>query len=183
MNRRERNTDELLVLRCQEGDAAAFDQLVGRWQARLWRHAWRLTGSEDAAWDVLQETWIVVSRDIQRLKDSAAFPGWIYRITSNKCRDWIRRQRRRRRADEAYSEQVKESQQETSDGSERFANLNEALAQLPGPDRAILDLHYREQFAMDEISEILRIPIGTAKSRLHYARQRLRHYLEEPSDE
>jgi len=63
MSRRERIEDELLVLRSQEGDASAFEQLVGRWQERLWRHAWRLTGNEDAAWDALQEAWIGIGRE------------------------------------------------------------------------------------------------------------------------
>ena len=50
MSQQERLNDELLVLRCQEGDREAFAALVGRWQPRLWRHAWRLTGDEGAAW-------------------------------------------------------------------------------------------------------------------------------------
>ena len=183
MNRRERTTDELLVLRCQEGDADAFDELVGRWQERLWRHAWRLTGNKDAAWDVLQEAWIAVTRDIRRLEDAAAFPGWVYRITGNKCRDWIRRQGRRRRADEAYADQAHRVENETRDAQQCSAGLKEALEQLPGHHRAILALRYEEGFDVAEIAEILRIPPGTVKSRLYYARQRLRRYLEDTSDE
>ena len=161
----------------------AFEELVGRWQERLWRHAWRLTGNQDAAWDVLQETWIAISHNIRRLEDAAAFPGWAYRITSNKCRDSIRRAARRRRTDEAYSEQKPEVENETSDADARSADLKEALAQLPGRDRAILSLRYQEGFDTAEIAEILRIPAGTVKSRLYYARKRLRNYLEELSDE
>ena len=183
MNRRERATDELLVLRCQEGDAGAFDELIGRWQERLWRHAWRLTDSRDAAWDAIQEAWITVSRDIRGLKDAAAFPTWAYRITSNRCHDWIRRQRRRRRADKAYAEGADRVENETPGAHQRSADLDEALSRLPGRDRAILSLRYEEEFGVAEIAKILKIPPGTVKSRLHYARKRLRHYLEEPSDE
>ncbi|MGO9112495.1 MAG: RNA polymerase sigma factor [Thermoguttaceae bacterium] len=86
MNQHDRLNDELLVLRCQEGDTEAFELLVARWQQRLWRHAWRLTGNESAAWDVLQEAWIGISRGINRLVDAAAFPAWAYQIISNKCR-------------------------------------------------------------------------------------------------
>jgi RNA polymerase sigma-70 factor, ECF subfamily len=96
MSPHDRLNDELLVLRCQEGDAEAFEALVGRWQRRLWRYAWRLTGDESAAWDALQEAWIGISRGIGRLADAAAFPAWAYRIVSNKCRDSIRRDLRRR---------------------------------------------------------------------------------------
>jgi RNA polymerase sigma-70 factor (ECF subfamily) len=183
MNQRERATDELLVLRCQEGDAGAFDELICRWQERLWRHAWRLTGSREAAWDAIQEAWMTVSRDIRRLQDVAAFPAWAYRITSNRCHDWIRRECRRRRADEAYAEQADRVEDETRNTRHRSADLDEALSRLPGRDRAILSLRYQEEFALAEIAEILQIPPGTVKSRLYYARERLRHYLKEPSDE
>ena len=63
MSQNERINDELLVIRVQEGDAEALSELVGRWQDRLWRLAWRLTDDEQAAWDVLQEAWIVNRRD------------------------------------------------------------------------------------------------------------------------
>ena len=86
MSQHDRLNDELLVLRCQEGDAEAFELLVGRWQRQLWRHAWRLTGDEGTAWDVVQETWIGISRGIARLADASAFPAWAYQIVSNKCR-------------------------------------------------------------------------------------------------
>jgi len=183
MDRRRRATDELLVLRCQEGDVDAFDELIGRWQEPLWRHAWRLTGSRDAAWDAIQEAWITVSRDIRGLKDAAAFPTWAYRITSNRCHDWIRKECRRRRADEAYAEQADCVENETRSAHHHSVDLDEALARLSGRDRAILALRYEEGFSIAEIARILQIPPGTVKSRLHYARERLRHYLEEPSNE
>jgi len=178
MSRRTRIEDELLVLRSQEGDVAAFDELVGRWQERLWRHAWRLLGDEDAAWDALQEAWIGISRGIRRLEDAAAFPAWAYRITSNKCRDRIRRERRRRRAVETYSEQVRQTDDDAR-ADDRIADLREALARLPGRDRAILSLRYEEGFDTAATAAILRVPEGTVKSRLHYARKRLRKFLEE----
>ena len=179
MSRRTRIEDELLVLRSQEGDASAFDELVGRWQERLWRHAWRLLGDEDAAWDVLQEAWIGISRGIGRLEDAAAFPAWAYRIVSNKCRDRIRRERRRREAVESYSDQVRQADADAPNFDEQCANLREALARLPGRDRAILSLRYEEGFDTAAIAAILRVPEGTVKSRLHYARKRLRKYMEQ----
>ena len=183
MSRRERIDDELLVLRCQAGETAAFDELVGRWQQRLWRHAWRLTADEDAAWDVLQEAWIGIGRGLGRLEDAAAFHTWAYQIVSNKCRDWIRQQRRRRRAVEAYSDQVQHAEQENSHAQEQSANLKEALSRLSGRDRAILSLRYEEGFHTAEIAEILNLAEGTVKSRLYHARKRLRKYLEETGDE
>jgi RNA polymerase sigma-70 factor (ECF subfamily) len=183
MSQSERIDDELLVLRCQEGETAAFEQLIDRWQERLWRHAWRLTGDEDAAWDALQEAWIAIARGLGRLEDAAAFRGWAYRIVSHKCRDWIRRQHRRRRADEAYSQQMQEAEYEAAEAEQRCVSLKEAVARLPRRDRAILALRYEEEFDMAEIAEILGVPAGTVKSRLFYARRRLRKFLEETDDD
>jgi RNA polymerase sigma-70 factor (ECF subfamily) len=103
-----------------------------------------------------------------------------YRITSNRCHDWIRKEGCRRRADEAYADRV---ENKTRCAHQRSADLDEALSRLAGGDRAILSLRYEEEFGVAEIAKILQIPPGTVKSRLHYARKRLRHYLEEPSDE
>lgn len=182
MSRHERATDELLVLHCQEGNSSAFDELVARWQERLWRHAWRLTGRQDAAWDALQDAWITIGRDLYGLNDPAAFPAWAYRITSNRCHDWMRRESRRRRADETYAENTDVVADDSV--SERHAlDLDAALSRLPGRDRAILALRYQEEFPVVEIASILDIPAGTVKSRLYHARERLRHYLEEPGNE
>jgi RNA polymerase sigma-70 factor (ECF subfamily) len=177
MNRQEQTVDELLVLRCREGDAGAFEALIDRWQERLWRHAWRLTGREDVAWDAIQETWITISRDIRRLQDAAAFSAWAYRITSNRCHDWLRKECRQRRTIEAYAEQVHPCEAETHADRQDSTDVQVALSQLSGPDRAILSLRYEQGFAVSEIADILQIPPGTVKSRLHYARERLRHCL------
>ncbi|MFV2089558.1 MAG: sigma-70 family RNA polymerase sigma factor, partial [Pseudomonadales bacterium] len=80
---------------------------------------------------------------------------------------------------EAYSDQIQEAAEDSSEVEERHASLKEALWHLPGRDRAILALRYQEGFEVAEIAEILRIPPGTVKSRLYYARKRLRNYLEE----
>jgi RNA polymerase sigma-70 factor (ECF subfamily) len=175
--------DELLVLRSQGGDATAFEELVGRWQERLWRHAWRMTGDHDAAWDVLQEAWMGISRGLRRLEDPAAFGAWVYRIVSNHCGSWLRRERRRGRADRAYAEAIDRNADRDDETTERCADLNEALSRLSGRDRAILSLRYYDRFNTAEIAAIVDVPEGTVKSRLHYARKRLRAMLEESDDE
>ena len=176
MNDRERLNNELLVIRAQQGAERALTELIEVWQTRLWRFAWRVTDDEQAAWDVLQEAWIVISRTIQRLDDPAAFPAWAYRITSNKARDWIRRQSSRRRADEVYGSARAEAEPPPPE-SDEHEDLEQALDALPGGDRAILSLHYEEGFTMAEIADIVGIPAGTVKSRLHHARRRLRRFL------
>ena len=89
--------DELLIIKCQQGNVKAFNELVGRWQERLWQYAYRVTGSETAAWDIVQEAWLAIVRGLSKLKDSGVFPGWAFKITHNKCTDWIRGQQRQSR--------------------------------------------------------------------------------------
>ena len=170
--------NDLLVLRCQEGDAAAFGSLVVLWQARLWRHARRLTGDEDAAYDILQEVWLAIGRGIARLRDPAAFSGWAYRIVSNKCRDWIRRERRRRKGQESYAAAwAVENNAAPHHEDERCESLRQALTRLRGPDLALLSLKYEEGFDTSQIAEALGIPEGTVRSRLHTLRNKIRDMM------
>ena len=85
---REQIYDEVLVLRCQQGDREALDELVGRWQKRLWLYAYRVTGSEPAAWDIVQDAWFSIVKGFSRLRDSAVFPNWAFRIT-NRAMDFL----------------------------------------------------------------------------------------------
>lgn len=168
----------MLVLRCQQRDPAAFEELVERWHERLWRHAWRLTSDEQAAWDVVQDTWIAISQGIGRVADPNAFSAWAYRVTSNKSTDWLRRQRRRNASDGVFLERAAVDMAVAVDVRRRSRDVKQAMEQLPGADRALLCLHYEEGFDTIEIAEILGIPRGTVKSRLYHARERLKNLLE-----
>ena len=70
-NRQEQLHNELLVIKCQQGDSKAFGDLVLKWQERLWRYAFKVTGSETAAWNIVQETWCSVIKGLGKLKDAS----------------------------------------------------------------------------------------------------------------
>jgi RNA polymerase sigma-70 factor (ECF subfamily) len=164
--------DEWLVLQSQDGDARAFEQLVSRWQERLWRHARRLIHDDAAAWDVVQEAWMSMLKGLRRLDDPGAFSGWAYRIVTFKSIDHIRSGRRRR--------EVEEQQQARTvnpAGDDDVEELRAALLELSVEQRAILSLHYREELGVERIAEILGIPAGTVKSRLHRARAALKERI------
>ncbi len=177
-SQKEQIRNELLVLRCQEGDAAAFESLVGAWQERLWRHARRLTGEEDAAYDVLQETWIAIGRGIGRLQDPAAFAAWAYCIVRNKCNDWIRRKKRHSKGFDSYvSARTLAKNESPYHEDTRVENLSHALAHLSGGDLALLALKYEEGFDTSQIAEAFGIPEGTVRSRLYTLRNRIRNMM------
>jgi len=175
--------DELLVLRSQEGDLRAFEELVARWQKRIWRHAYHLIGQEDAAWDVVQDTWVGIIRGISKLKDVASFPRWAFRIATNKCADWIRREQKRRQGSRAFAKEQQPSGEHALRRNEAYQNLRAAVELLPRDHRALLSLRHVEGFSTAEMAEVLGIPEGTVKSRLHNARKQLRELMERSSDE
>ena len=178
MNRTPENIqDELLVLRCQAGDADALKALIERWQPRFGRFAWRLTDDREAVRDVVQDAWMAIIRGIKRLDDPALFRSWAYRIVSNKCADWMRqRVAQRGLAQELrFAPEPANREPESPDEAER---LRGALRRLPEEQRAILSLHYLDGMGVAEIARVMNVPVGTVKSRLHHARNRLRKALE-----
>ena len=87
-------TDEELVARSRGGDLDSFNQLVVRWERPIYALAYRVIGREEEARDVAQETFLRAFRALGGFKGQAKFSSWLYRITLNLCRDWIRRERR-----------------------------------------------------------------------------------------
>ena len=87
-------TDEELVARATAGDLESFNQLVTRWERPIYALAYRTLGREEDARDVVQEAFLRAYRGLRGFKGQAKFSSWLYRITLNLCRDWIRRERR-----------------------------------------------------------------------------------------
>ena len=166
--------DELLVMDAQDGDAKAMDRLVGRWQKRLWQHAFRLTGDNQAAWDVTQQTWLGIIKGLRKLHDPANFKAWAYIITTNKSIDWIRKSEAARQI--SFEEIQNHQHRATQD-----IGLRELLEKLDFRKRAVLSLYYFEQLSVSETSTVLNIPQGTVRSRLHSARKELKELWEQHS--
>jgi len=172
--------DELLVLKCQDGDVEAFNTLVSRWHVRLRRHAWYLTDDWEAAGDVVQDAWLDITRAIRRLKDPASFRGWAYRIVGNKATDWLRRTTRQRAIASEVARQAENMGERTSRNEEENrspSSVRQAIRGLPSGSQQILSMKYLDQMSIREIAEALDVPTGTVKSRLYHAREQLKHVL------
>ena len=168
--------DDLLLLQCQQGDAASFDQLVRQWQQPLLNYAFRLTGDWAAAQDVVQDTWVVVIRGLVGLRDVARFRPWLFQIASHKCQDHWRRHHTARRHAEAVSRRAEDA--EWPPPSAERADIDTAFCRLSAESRTVLALMYLQDFTVSEMAEILTLPEGTVKSRLFHARQQLRQLME-----
>ena len=164
-----------LVQRAQSGDREAFAVLAGAAVDRLYAVARLILRDAELAEDAAQETLVRAWRDLPSLRDVGRFDAWIYRLNVRACAD-IGRQRRRWRAELT----VVPSEPIEHDRSAELADRDElerGLRRLSEAQRTILVLTYYLGFGPGDVAEALDIPVGTAKSRLHYAIEALRAAL------
>jgi RNA polymerase sigma-70 factor (ECF subfamily) len=176
--------DEKLLDDYSHGENGAFAQLVNRYQRELYHFLVRFLGNRASAEDVFQETFLQVHQSAEQFDPQRRFRPWLFTIAANKARDLIRSQARR------PANPLQASISPGDDESGEFIDLMKSAAELPSepmekrelqqlvhntvtgmPEhlREILLLSYFHQFPYKQISEILDIPLGTVKSRLHAA--------------
>jgi RNA polymerase sigma-70 factor (ECF subfamily) len=168
--------ERVLVLRCQTGDEAAFAELVQRYTPRLRYFIRKMLADAHGAEDVLQEVWIDVFRGVAGLNELAAFPAWVYRIARDRVARHLRKRAwpRSTRAEAALADEVPDDTFSAEDAERVHASLDE----LPPEPREILVLRFLEEMTYDDIARVVGCPVGTVRSRLHYAKRALREILE-----
>lgn len=169
--------DELIAVRCQLGERAAFDDLIRRWAAPLRRHVLRATGEADAADELVQDIWVRVLQGFGRLRDCARFRAWLFGIAHRVLMDRLRLRYAMPldpQADPASFAQD-DPQHERGDAQR---DVERGLRLLPVAEREVLTLFYLEELPLAEVGSILAVPIGTVKSRLFRARTMLRQELD-----
>lgn len=161
----------LLVLRAQAGDERAFAQLYAAFRERTWRYLRGLV--EEEAEDVLQEVWLAIYRGLGHLAEPGAFGTWVYRVTRHRAVDALRRRQRMSRlfVEAEGAEQVVDPTTDEELVGEAWSA--EMLQDLPVLQREVVLLRYRDELSYAEIATIVGCPVGTVRSRLFVARQRL----------
>lgn len=181
-------TDEELVARSVGGDLDSFNQLVVRWERPIYALAYRVIGREEDARDVCQETFLRAFRAIRGFKGQAKFSSWLYRITLNLCRDWIRRERRAPLAQSPEGLDLVElaAEREGTESVEDLVSRRElsqavarAMALLPEEQRTAIILKEYHGLTFQEIADLLDCPLSTAKTRLYQGLSVLRRQLSE----
>jgi len=166
-----------LVERARQGDHDAFATVAGAALARLDAAARLILRDRELARDAVQEALIRAWRDLPGLRDPDRFNAWLYRLTTHACLDIARRRRRRVHEVELTALTEPISTGMPSDVAEREL-LDEALRRLDPEWRAVVVLHYFVGMPLPEVASELRIPLGTAKSRLHRSLGVMRTTLE-----
>lgn len=178
--------DRKLIKDCLQGQTSAFGELVSRYQDRLFNAVYRLLGHPEDALDVVQEAFLHAFQSLNSFKGDSEFFTWLYRIAFNSA---ISLKRKRRillsldpgGADDSLIDPLDDSEY-TQPGlalerSEEETKLQAALNRLSPEHRAVLVLKDIEGRKYEDIAEILDVPIGTIRSRLHRARLELRDIL------
>ncbi len=160
--------DELLVTLVQAGDPRAGERLAARWQPRLIRTARRLLRDDEQALDAVQEAWIGIFRGAPSLSDAARFPAWAFGILHRKCADRIRTAQRARLEEPSPPQEGK---------TEDHVAILQALDGLSVDHRAAATLYFGEGLTLAEVAAVTGVPLGTAKSRIFYARRQLKAAL------
>lgn len=173
----DRVRDELLALRCQAGEPAAFAELIAAFERPLRYYLAKLLGDEDRAYDVLQDVWMQTIRSIRQLVEPAALKVWLYRLAHGRAVDHLRRRRVRQEA-----EQDRALPEDAAAGDPEFTRfdaqaVHRALDELQPGHREVLVLFFLEDLSLEEIADVVGRPVGTVKSRLHYARRSLHDLL------
>jgi RNA polymerase sigma factor (sigma-70 family) len=181
--------EQSLVRRSQQGDLAAYDELVRRYQERIYATIYHMTSNHEDANDLAQETFIKAFQAIKSFKGGSSFYTWVYRIAVNKTINFLKQRKNRMHMSlndlDFNAEHDPDLVALVSDKTPRREvnlaelqeKLNTALQKLSEPHRLVVTLHDVQGLPHDEIAEIMGCNIGTVRSRLFYARQQLQAYL------
>jgi len=185
------DADRGLVARAQQGDTAAFDQLVVKYSPRLYGMIYHMTSNKEDANDLMQDVFAKAYRSLSRFRGKSSFYTWIYAIGTNMTLNFLKKRKRRAawslddldsgiQNDDAMVDIAHSANpRHQSDVNELQKKLNEAMQSLSDDHRAVVTMFDIQGIPHAEISKILKVSEGTVRSRLFYAHQQLQGYLEE----
>ncbi|HBR19901.1 MAG: hypothetical protein A2Y13_07800 [Planctomycetes bacterium GWC2_45_44] len=171
------NRLEELVHRCRQGQRSAFEELFEIYQPRLKYYVRRIDSGNAGVDDILQDIWLTVLKEIQKLKDAKVFAVWLYRIARNKVYDGFRRKDRFVSLPEDNDFPVSGNDEPTFDADDA-EKLHKALNELKPHHREVLTLCFIEQMPYQSIADVIGCNVGTVRSRIFYAKQSLRAEME-----
>jgi RNA polymerase sigma-70 factor, ECF subfamily len=178
-----------LVKRARQGDLGAYDELVRRYQERIYSTVYHMTANHEDANDLAQEAFIKAYQALKSFKGGSSFYTWVYRIAVNKTINFLKQRKNKAHMSlddldfnaEHDPDLVALISEKTPrreiNLAELHEKLNEAMQKLSEPHRLVVTLHDVQGLSHEEIAEIMECNIGTVRSRLFYARQQLQAYL------
>ena len=183
-------SEDRTIQRVREGDTEAFSQLVASYERAVYAIAMATTGDVPEAEDLTQTSFVEAFAGIGKLRDGRRFAPWLYAITRNRCRDWLRKRPRRPILIDDPSKLHNTNPPESRSNpehqvivAERDDAIRAAVESLPVPYRAVILLRYAGDLSYEEIGSTLGLSVPAAKVRCHRARKLLRESLKDQLDD
>lgn len=174
-------SDRELVLHLQDGSLEALGTLYDRHRRLVYRTALAITSDTDSAADLLQDVFLRLHRFAKNIDPSRPLEPWLYRMTTNLAYDWVKRRKRWPRPLDDLAEWLvgtgKNPPYETVERNDEWRQVQKAIADLPLTQRIVVALYYLNDLSLQEIADVLDVPVGTVKSRLYYGRLALKKNL------
>jgi len=174
-------SDEELVRQYQSGNESAFNELVLRYQEKIYWVARRFSSSHDNADDITQEVFVKMYESLKEFRGDSSLYTWLYRITVNVSLNFLRRQKVREffRIDEMLDIEAEESGSPDSivEQREQQSLIEQAVAALPEKQKAVFVMRYYEEMPYEEISKILKTSVGGLKANYFHAVRKIGEYL------
>jgi RNA polymerase sigma-70 factor (ECF subfamily) len=175
--------DGSLVARVREGDIDALGELYRRYKSKVYRTATAITHDEGMAEDILQEVFLRVNRYADSFDQAQPFEPWLYRITVNLSYSWTNKAKRWVNVFQDVIERLRAPSRRDPErvavAREQRESLGRLIDNLPNSHRVVVILYYLENLSVADIAYALDVPEGTVKSRLYYAREKLRRAIAE----
>lgn len=169
--------DEVLVIACIQGNQKAITRLVEKWHIVFCKVAYGYVKDADVAKDIAQESWKVIFNKLETIKEPCKFKAWAVSIVSRKAIDFLRMQKRREATLKELYEEKEIQQIEDNLAIDYKLVLKKEIDRLPEDQQTVIRLFYVQELTLKEISTYLEISVGTAKSRLFHARERLKKVI------
>jgi RNA polymerase sigma-70 factor, ECF subfamily len=173
--------DSVLIKQLQEGDLEALGVLYDRHKDMVYRTALVIVSDTEAAADLLQDVFLRLHRFASHIDTTRPLEPWLYRMTANLAYTWLKRSRRWLRPLEDMAEWLVGSKKENTENTlpinDDYQQVKQAISTLPISQRVVVVLYYLNDLSLQEISDILEVPVGTVKSRLFYGRETLKKQI------
>lgn len=174
-------TDHFLISQLQQGDFEALGALYDRHRQMVYRTALMITGDAQAADDLLQDVFLRLFRFAANFDLQRPLEPWLYRMTTNLSYDWVKRRKSLVSSLDELTDWLigtgKDTPYEVVEEQDEWAQVQIAVSALPLNQRVVVVLYYLNDLSVQDIAEILDVPVGTVKSRLHYGRRALKKKL------
>ncbi|MCD6380675.1 sigma-70 family RNA polymerase sigma factor [bacterium] len=189
-----KDEDAKVISRCLEGDEKSFEKLLNKYKGSVFSICLRMVKNRDDAEDLAQDLFIRIFNMLDRYNPAFPFSGWIYRITSNLCIDFLRKKKRARLFSMDQPIEGKDGGMPRQFASkwigpdrktelgEKMKMLEESIGRLPETYRIIIILRHQQHLSYEEISDMLAIPLGTVKARIHRARNMIVDFFRSSGD-